>query len=154
MSSAADALPGWARALLATARTGHLATVTPGDPPLPHVLPVCYALVGDDLVVAIDEKPKSGRPLRRLRNIEATGTAALVVDVWDEDWSRLAWVQARGSALVTGPDDAGHADAIAALRAKYPQYRAMRLESAELIVLTPRRWTCWRATGDDATTDA
>jgi PPOX class probable F420-dependent enzyme len=135
-------LPGWAQELVRSARSGHLATASATGEP--HVIPVCFALLGDALVSAIDEKPKSGRRLLRLRNIDATGQAALVVDRYDEDWTRLAWVLARGPAHVAGPLDSRHAPALAALRAKYPQYRPMALEDAELIVLTPARWSSWR----------
>jgi PPOX class probable F420-dependent enzyme len=143
MCSAPDALPAWAAALLHDARVGHLATASARG--AAHVVPVCFALLGGALYIAIDEKPKSGRRLQRLRNIESTGNAALVVDHYDEDWTRLAWVLARGPASVISPDDPAHDPAIAVLRAKYPQYRAMRLEDAELIELRPAGWSCWRA---------
>jgi PPOX class probable F420-dependent enzyme len=128
------------------ARLGHLATASSDADP--HVIPVVFALVDDALYIAIDEKPKSGRRLKRLRNIEQTGQAALVVDRYDEDWQRLVWVLARGPARVLGPDDRAHTPALAALRVKYPQYRAMRLERAEMIELRPERWTTWKGSGD------
>jgi PPOX class probable F420-dependent enzyme len=137
------ALPGWALDLLRTARTGHLATVSASGEP--HVIPVCYALVGEALYVAIDEKPKSGRRLLRLRNIDATGQAALVVDHYAEDWTQLAWVLARGPARVITATDPHHAPALTALRDKYPQYRTMALEDAETIELRPGRWSTWKA---------
>jgi PPOX class probable F420-dependent enzyme len=144
MRSAPEAdLPGWALELLREARVGHLATASVTVEP--HVIPVCFALVGNALYIAIDEKPKSGRRLLRLRNIEATGRAALVVDRYDEDWTRLAWALARGPARIVTPADAVHASALAALRAKYPQYRAMALDEAEMIELRPSRWRVWTA---------
>jgi PPOX class probable F420-dependent enzyme len=136
-------LPGWALDLLRTSRTGNLATASAAGEP--HVIPVCYVLVGDALYIAIDEKPKSGRRLRRLRNIDATGQAALVVDHYDEDWSQLAWVLARGPARVITAADRNHAPALTALRDKYPQYRTMALEAAEMIELRPGRWSVWKA---------
>jgi PPOX class probable F420-dependent enzyme len=136
-------IPGWALDLLRSSRTGHLATA--GAAAEPHVVPVCYALVGDALYIAIDEKPKSGRRLLRLRNIDTTGRAALVVDHYDEDWTQLAWVLARGPARTITPSDSNHTPAIHALRDKYPQYQTMALEDAELIELRPDRWSEWRA---------
>ena len=144
-SSVADALPDWALALVREARVGHLATISGGVTPAPHVIPVCFVLLDGAVYIAIDEKPKSGRRLQRLRNIESTGSAALVVDHYDEDWTQLAWVLARGPAAIIGASDPRHAPALVALRDKYPQYRAMALETAELIVLAVERWTCWRA---------
>ena len=144
LRSVADpAIPGWALDLLRASRAGHLATASAAAEP--HVIPVCFALVDAALYIAIDEKPKSGRRLLRLRNIEATGKAALVVDHYAEDWNQLAWVLARGPARVITPAEPHHALALTALRAKYPQYRAMALEDAEMIELRPDRWSVWRA---------
>lgn len=139
-----EPLPDWASALVRDARVGHLATTSGGDAPQPHVIPVCFVLLNDALYIAIDEKPKSGRRLQRLRNIDATGSAALVVDRYDEDWTQLAWVLARGPADVIDPTDPRHAPALVALREKYAQYRSMALESADMIVVMVERWTWWR----------
>lgn len=70
------------------------------------------------LYTAVDEKPKRTRALQRLRNIEANPHVEVLVDHWDEDWSRLWWVRLRGTARVV--DDA-HAGEL--LAAKYAQYR-------------------------------
>ena len=74
----------------------------------PHVVPICYALTGDTLYFTIDEKPKrqSGARLKRLANLRENPFAALVVDRYDEDWSRLGWVMVRGRAdiLESGPE--------------------------------------------------
>jgi len=71
----------------------------------PHVVPVCFALDGDTLYTAVDEKPKSTRRLRRLANIEANPQVELVVDHWDEDWSRLWWVRLAGRAEIVERDE-------------------------------------------------
>ncbi len=136
-------IPDWALELLSQSRIGHLATASATAEP--HVIPVCYALVDDALYIMIDEKPKSGRRLLRLRNIEATGRAALVVDRYDEDWTHLAWVLARGPAQIITSNDENHAPVLAVLRSKYPQYRTMSLEDAEMIAFHPDRWSVWRA---------
>jgi PPOX class probable F420-dependent enzyme len=128
--------------LLVTARVGHLATVDPRG--RPHVVPVCFAAIGDALYTPIDEKPKRGGELRRLRNLRANPAVCLTVDRWDEEWSNLAWVQARGQADMVS-DPAERAGAIAALRAKYPQYRAMRLEELPLIRVAVERVVAWAA---------
>jgi PPOX class probable F420-dependent enzyme len=138
----AETLEGWALELVAHARVGHLATVSAAGEP--HVVPVCFVLRDDALYIAIDEKPKSGRRLQRLRDIAATGRAALIVDHYTEDWTQLAWAQARGPARAFSQDDPLHAPAIAALRDKYPQYRAMALEAAEVIEVRAERWVTWR----------
>ena len=50
-------IPGWALDLLRASRIGHLATASAAAEP--HVIPVCFALVGGALYIAIDEKPRS-----------------------------------------------------------------------------------------------
>jgi PPOX class probable F420-dependent enzyme len=131
-------------AFLEKHRIGHLATVD--ERGRPHNVPVCFALAGGNLYIAIDEKPKRGAPedLRRVRNVRANPSVCLLVDDYAEDWSRLAWMQVRGEAsLVEGADE--RADALAALRARYPQYHTMALEARPLLRITPRRVVAWRA---------
>jgi PPOX class probable F420-dependent enzyme len=124
-------------------RVARLATVD--ERGRPHVVPVCYALLDGVIYTPIDEKPKRAGTLRRVRNILAEPRVCLVVDHYEEDWGRLAWLQVHGrAALVEGPDERRRA--IAALRQRYEQYRTMRLESRELIGLTPGRVRSWRAT--------
>ena len=52
------------------------------------------------LYTAVDEKPKRTRALQRLRNIEANPRVEVLIDRWDEDWSRLWWVRLRGTARI------------------------------------------------------
>lgn len=138
MSDPAD----WARDFVASARVGHLATASARG--APHVVPCVFALLDDAIYSVVDEKPKSGRRLLRLRNIEATGRAALVVDHYEEDWSKLAFVLVRGSAEVIDSTDPRYVPALASLREKYAQYRDMALEDSEMVVLHAERWTAWR----------
>ncbi|MFN8543937.1 MAG: TIGR03668 family PPOX class F420-dependent oxidoreductase [Candidatus Binatia bacterium] len=143
-------MPSWtneARRFLEAHRVGHLATA--GADGAPHVVPVCYALDDAALYFVADLKPKRGpaRALKRLRNLAENPRAALVVDDYDDDWTRLAWVLVQGPA-VRVVDRAAHAPALALLRARYPQYRAMPLDDPEahpLTRLTPARVLTWRA---------
>lgn len=111
----------------------------------PHVVPVCYACDGERFYTPLDEKPKSGdaRRLKRVRNIEARHEAALLIDRYDDDWSRLGYVLVHAHADLLEPGDPLHARALPLLRARYPQYRAMRLETLPIICLTPTRVTSW-----------
>ena len=136
--------PAWAIELLEMARVGRLATVDGSGRPL--VIPVCYALDGERIYSAVDAKPKRTRELRRLKNISANPHVSLVVDVWDEDWSKLCWLIVEGRAeVLTG--GAEFTRAIDALVAKYPQYRALSLDRTQgaVIALTPDRVLAWRA---------
>lgn len=135
-----------ARAFLESHRVGHLATASAGA--APHVVPVCYAVDDGALYFVADEKPKRGpaRALKRLRNLHQNPRAALVVDDWSEDWTRLAWVLVRGPARVVAPPV--HAHALALLRGRYPQYRRMALDDPgrnPVVAIEPRRVVVWRA---------
>jgi PPOX class probable F420-dependent enzyme len=130
------------RARVAKARVGRLATVRPDG--TPHVVPVCFAATrdGDQLVTAVDAKPKSTRALARLDNVRAQPRVALLVDHYDDDWSQLWWVRVDGTAQVVDLDDE-HADALAA---KYEQYREARPEGPAIVV-TGARYTGWAGSG-------
>ena len=126
-------------------RVGRLATADAAG--RPHAVPVCYAYVDGAFYTPLDEKPKTteARRLRRVRNVLENPAAALIIDRWDEEWSRLAWLLVRGPAALLEPGSGEHARAVAALRERYPQYRAMHLERAPLIRLSPERVTAWGA---------
>jgi PPOX class probable F420-dependent enzyme len=133
-----------ARQFLERRRVAHLATV--GGAGAPHVIPVCFALVGSVVYVAIDEKPKRFEDplkLRRLRNIAENPRVAVVADVYDDkDWSQLGFVLLRGGARVL-VDGSEHARAVAALREKYVQYRGMALEERPVIAIDVQQVTAW-----------
>jgi len=120
------------------ARVARLATVGPDG--RPHVVPICFALDGDTLYTAVDEKPKSTRRLRRLANIEANSRVEVVVDRWDEDWSKLWWVRLAGEARIVEQDERG----LELLLAKYRQYRD-RPPAGPFIVVTIQRRSVWGA---------
>ena len=131
-------------ALAQSVRVGHLATVD--EQGQPHVVPVCWVWHEGAIYTPIDEKPKrpGGGPLQRERNIERNAAVCLTVDRYDEDWTKLAWLQIRGVAAILRSGLECPA-ALAELRMRYPQYRAMDLESRPLIQITPSIVRSWRA---------
>ncbi|HEX5326892.1 MAG TPA: TIGR03668 family PPOX class F420-dependent oxidoreductase [Acetobacteraceae bacterium] len=129
------------RRFLEANRVGHLATADRGG--APHVVPVCYAVCGANLYITVDEKPKRRDvPLKRLRNLGENPIAAIVVDRYDEDWTRLGWVMVRGPAEILR-DGAEHAAAQALLRSRYRQLAAMNLAPLPVIVVRIERATSW-----------
>jgi PPOX class probable F420-dependent enzyme len=147
------------RTLLVTERRATLATVAPDG--RPRTVPCCFAIgIEDDRLVIdtpIDAKLKaSADPLRlaRVRDIRRDPRVTLLVDRWDEDWSRLAWVRVEGVARLllpwAPPDAAAHASAITALRGRYPQYLEHRLETLPIIRILPERVSGWSATSGTA----
>jgi PPOX class probable F420-dependent enzyme len=137
-----ETLPGWAGELLATERVARLAFVDAGDHP--RVLPVTFAIADGLVWSAIDEKPKRSAEPARLRYLERRPEAALLVDVYDDDWSRLAWVQLLGRIEVVPTDSSP--EAIEALAAKYEPYAA-RTPPGPLLRLSVERALHWRAAG-------
>ena len=135
--------------LLASWPVGRLAMVS-ADGGGPWVAPVVFAPARGSVWTPIDGKRKSGGPLARLANAAADPRAALLLDEYAEDWSRLWWVRIDGAVRVhrLGPAPEGPAaEAAAALRAKYPQYRKTPLFSGPptLLELAIARWRGWRA---------
>ena len=124
------------RARVAAARVGRLATV--GSDLRPHLVPVTYVVHGDELFVAIDQKPKSTTALKRLRNIAEHDQVAVLVDEYDEDWTHLWWVRIDGTARVVSE----HPAAVELLAAKYPQYDADP-PRGQVIVIQTDGWSGW-----------
>ena len=128
------------------ARSAVLATASAEA--VPHLIPVVFALRRDAAYIAIDQKPKTTTRIRRLRNIEENPRAALLIDRYDDDWSKLWWIMLRGPAAILDPetrDRAEAAGAIARLRRRYPQYAEHALEDRPLIRLTIEQVTHWSA---------
>jgi len=138
-----EAAPAWAITLLRDGRVGRLATADAAGRPL--VVPVCYAFDGERVYSAVDAKPKRTRALRRLRNITDNPHVSLVVDDYDEEWTRLRYVivEGRADVLTGGPE---FTRAVDLLVAKYPQYRTPHLsrESGTLLRITSTRILHWR----------
>jgi coenzyme F420-0:L-glutamate ligase/coenzyme F420-1:gamma-L-glutamate ligase len=132
------------RRFLTAARVARLATVDASGNP--HVIPVCFAVVGDRLFTPLDQKPKRVDPveLLRVRNVARHPAVSLIVDRWSEDWSQLAWLQVRADAFLLDAGGPEHAEAVAALRARYVQYMDMPLDELPMLCLTPRRIISWR----------
>ncbi len=131
------------RAFLEAKRVAYLATANAAG--APHVVPVCFAIQGASAYIAIDRKPKSGRPLKRLHNITENPNVVLTADHYDDDdWTRLRWVMVRGRAEIM-ESGAEHDAAQALLRVRYRQYRAMDLAPLPVIAIRIERVTSWSA---------
>lgn len=130
------------RRFLTRQRVAHLATADRGA--VPHVVPVCFAISGETLYVTIDEKPKRrpARALKRLENIAENPAVAVIVDRYDEDWTRLGWVMLRGRAEILR-EGQEHADAQALLRSRYPQLARMQIAKYPVIAVRIARTTSW-----------
>jgi len=124
--------------LFGSAPVARLATVR--DDGAPHLVPIVFAVDGDVIYSAVDAKPKRTRSLRRLANIAAEPRVSVLADHYADDWSRLWWVRADGTARVLDASPAG----LAALTARYPQYRETP-PPGPFLEITVERWSCWTA---------
>lgn len=123
------------------ARVARLATVAADG--RPRLVPIVFVLEGDTLYTAVDEKPKRTHELARLADVEAHPDVAVLVDEYDEDWTRLWWVRLRGTGRVLRSGPERHR-AIGLLATKYPQHRAERPRGAVLAVEVTE-WRGWSA---------
>ena len=133
---------GEARALFASAHVARLATVDAEG--RPHLVAITFAVDGDQIVTAVDHKPKRTTRLRRLDNIAANPRVSVLADHYEEDWSKLWWARADGLARIVEPEADEHGRAISDLAARYPQYVEQRPSEAA-IVISVTRWSGWRA---------
>ena len=127
----------WARERFAEARVARLATVSAGG--APRIVPIVFALAGEEILTAVDHKPKSTTRLRRLEDISANPAVSLLADAYDDDWSQLWWARADGVARVHATYD------LDPLVTKYADYRE-RPPSGPVIVIEVTRWSGWSAT--------
>ncbi len=109
------------RTRFASAPVARLATV--GADGRPHIVPVCFVLDEQTLYFAVDSKPKRTTNLQRLRNIAANPAVSILVDHYEDDWTRLWWVRVDGDARVV-TDEVEARKAVKLLTARYSQYRA------------------------------
>jgi PPOX class probable F420-dependent enzyme len=140
-----DAISPSVAGFIAEGRVGRLGTADATGQPL--VVPICYAFDGESLFSAIDAKPKTPGPrgLKRIRNLRENPKVSVVIDRYDDDWTRLRYViiQGRAQLLTDGGDFSRGIDL---LLAKYPQYRDMGLsrDSGLMIKVKPDRVTQWQ----------
>ena len=137
-------------AFLVAERRAILATIDPDG--RPRLIPICFVVDAVDparvrVLTPLDDKPKAvddKHALARVRDIRARPDVSVLVERWDEDWSRLAWLRLDGRATVVEPGDA-LTDAIRRLREKYPQYESHALESSPMIAIDVERSKSWGA---------
>jgi PPOX class probable F420-dependent enzyme len=108
-------------ARLTNARVARLATTDLDG--RPHLVPIVFAIEDDTLYSAVDQKSKQSRRLRRIENARTRPEVTILVDHYDEDWTRLWWIRVRGRARVLDEGEERE-HALELLINKYAQYRA------------------------------
>jgi PPOX class probable F420-dependent enzyme len=107
----------------------------------PHLVPVVFAVVGECIYSAVDAKPKRTTALRRLDNVRQNPRVSLLADHYEDDWDALWWARADGRGRVLEADDDEARQAIALLKRRYPQQRAV----GAVLAVDVERWTGWTA---------
>lgn len=153
MATPDQILPERERAFVEQARRAILATIALDGRPRP--VPICFVLdvMHPILYSPLDEKQKDlddPRLLTRVLDIRRDPRVSVLVDRWDEDWSRLGWVRMTGHASLLEPEGdelIDHQIVVAMLRLRYEPYWEHDLETRPIIRVRIERTTSWGAIG-------
>jgi PPOX class probable F420-dependent enzyme len=126
------------------ARVARLATIDSEFKP--HVVPVVFVFDDNHFFIPVDEKRKTAKPerLKRIKNIKDNPNVALLIDQYDEDWTKLAFVLIQGKASVARKRE-GNVQVIQAykkLTTKYIQYQTVGVGEM-CIIITPKKVASW-----------
>ena len=137
--------PEEAKVIMAT-RVAHLATADALG--VPNLVPVCFYYDGDRFYTVLDQKPKRTPvlQLKRVRNILSNSNVALLMDHYEEEWSRLWYVLVTGTAHLVY-EEVERQRAVLGLKQKYPQYRSMDIDENPVICIIPSRIVRWGRPG-------
>jgi PPOX class probable F420-dependent enzyme len=94
------------REIINRARVARLSTID-YEKKIPHIVPVVFAFDGRHYFIPLDEKRKKGtvEKLKRVINIQHCPDVALLIDEYNEDWSKLVSVMIQGKAYLIGEKD-------------------------------------------------
>jgi PPOX class probable F420-dependent enzyme len=132
---------GEARARFATVPVARLGTADAQG--RPHMVAVTFTVEGDTIYTAVDQKPKSGTNLKRLRNVGENPWVTMLADHYSDDWETLWWVRADGRAAILA-DQRQMAAPLRLLANRYWQYRQAPPAGPVLAVMV-ERWSGWAA---------
>ena len=94
---------------------------------------------GDVVDMAVDQKLKSGRPLKRLRNAGENPVVTMLAGHYSEDWETLWWVRADGRAAILA-GQRQMAEPLRPLADRYWPYREAP-PTDPVLAVTVERWT-------------
>ena len=142
------------KTIISKAKVARLATVDIKC--TPYLVPVVFVLDNDNdyYFIPIDEKTKKSRPenLKRVRNIQENPNVALLIDEYNEDWTKLYFVMIQGKASILGGKKLEQNEvplleqAHKLLRSKYHQYQKISV-GEYLIMIMPQKVIVWKNNG-------
>ncbi len=132
-----EPLPPAVKAFVGAARVCRIAAVRPDR--TPHLIPVCPVFDGEaTLYVDIGRRYTTAEALAKNPSI------AVLIDEYDDDWSRLRAVLLRCRAeAIKGPEKER---AWEMLRTKFPQYKEIGWEPRLTLALRVQDWRQWGIT--------
>jgi PPOX class probable F420-dependent enzyme len=107
----------------------------------PHLVVCTFAVDGDTIYTAVDQKPKSTTALKRLSNVGENPWVTMLADHYTDDWEMLWWVRADGRAAILA-DRRQMAAPLRLLADRYWQYRQAP-PTGPVLAVTVQRWSGW-----------
>lgn len=129
-----EPLPEALREFIAGARSCRIATVRPDGEP--HVIPVCPVFAGESTLY-VDIGPK----YPTARAIVANDRVAVLIDEYDDDWSKLRAVLLKCRAQEVAGEEKERAWSM--IREKFPQYEGIGWEPRLTLALRTYDWRQW-----------
>ena len=122
----------------------------------PHLVPIVFVFDNDlnCYFIPIDEKTKRSGPenLKRVKNIQENPNVALLIDEYNEDWTKLYFIMIQGKASMVGGKKLEQNEmqllekAHKLLCNKYPQYQNIGV-GEYLIMIMPQKVIVWKNHG-------
>ena len=122
----------------------------------PHLVPIVFVFDNDlnCYFIPIDEKTKRAGPenLKRVKNIQENPKVALLIDEYNEDWTKLYFIMIQGKASIVGGKKLEQNEmqllekAHKLLCNKYPQYQKISV-GEYLIMIMPHKVIAWKNNG-------
>lgn len=136
------------RTIIYKARVARLASVDTECKP--HLIPVVFVFDNDCYFIPIDEKTKRSRPekLKRAKNIQQNPSVALLIDEYNEDWTKLYFIMIQGRASIIGKELEQQDELLLLEKAhkllsdKYLQYQKIGI-GEYVIMIIPQKVITW-----------
>lgn len=137
------------KTIIDKAKVARLATVDSEHKP--HLIPVVFAFDNDSYFIPIDEKTKRFKPenLKRTKNIQQNSDVALLIDEYNDDWTKLYFVMIQGKASIIGGKKLEQNELSLLEKAhkllidKYLQYQKIGI-GEYIIVIIPQKVITWK----------
>jgi PPOX class probable F420-dependent enzyme len=138
------------KTMIDKARVARLATVDTEFKP--HLIPVVFVFDNGRYFIPIDEKTKRSRPekLKRAKNIQQNPNVALLVDEYNEDWTKLFFIMIQGKACIIGGKELEQQNDLLLLEKaqkllsdKYLQYQKTGI-GEYVIMIIPQKVITWK----------